>query len=467
MSRCCWASVATTINVGARHAGIAMNRLEAVLCQLRPSAAAATSSAKSPHWAGEGGQLRAGIVGLDTSHSVAFVRALNAADPPPEFAGTRVVAASKRGTGAETFRIAPLIASSSVRIPGYSAEVEALGVEVMGDTSSFQLGEMLEKVDVVFLETNDGNPRLEQAVQVLRAGKPMFIDKPVAKDLPDTLAIYALAKALGVPVFSSSSLRWAEGAQAARRGELGDVLGCDSFGPAHHETELNGMPSLFWYGVHGCEMLFTAMGTGCETVAMTSTQDTDVCVGTWADGRVGTFRGSRVNGEYGGTVHGSEGEGELGPYLGYEPMLAEILSFFRTGEPPVSDDETLEIYGFMCAAEESKNRGGVPVSIAEVMDAAKRRAQLIIDDAWYTPGTMRAVERIGTAAAAPFLSLADGEMLPREIRGFGVNSEDWGTHGNGAGGGVGPASEWWQIAKKDAEVAAAAEEEEVSAVEEN
>ena len=50
-----------------------------------------------------------------------------------------------------------MIASSAVRIPGYSAEVAALGVEVMGDNSSFQLGEMLSKVDVVFLETNDGN----------------------------------------------------------------------------------------------------------------------------------------------------------------------------------------------------------------------------------------------------------------------------------------------------------------------
>ena len=101
---------------------------------------------------------------------------------------------------------------------------------------------------------------------MLRAGKPMFIDKPVAKDLPDTLAIFALAKALQVPVFSSSSLRWAEGAQAARRGDYGDILGCDSFGPANHDPEPTASPSLFWYGIHGVEMLYTAMGTGCSTV---------------------------------------------------------------------------------------------------------------------------------------------------------------------------------------------------------
>ena len=64
--------------------------------------------------------------------------------------------------------------------------------------------------------------------------------------------------------------------------------------------------------------------------------------------------------------------------------------------------------------------------------------QLIIDDAWYTPGTMQALDRLGVGGmgSAPMLAVADGAMLPREIRGFGVNSEDWGTHGNGAGGGT-------------------------------
>ena len=229
----------------------------------------------------------------------------------------------------------------------------------MPDNTSLQLAEMLDKVDVVFLETNDGNPRLEQAMAVMRAGKPMFIDKPVAKDLPDTLAIYAVADALGVPVFSSSSLRWSEGCQAARRGELGDILGCDSFGPAHIDPEIGAMPPLFWYGIHGCEMLYTVMGTGCESVARTSTEDTEVCVGTWSDGRVGTFRGSRSNDGYGGTAFGSEELGELGPYLGYEPMLADILTFFRTGVRPVASEPRVQLHNkrLCCAGVAGAGRG--------------------------------------------------------------------------------------------------------------
>ena len=42
--------------------------------------------------------LRAGIIGLDTSHVVAFTRLLNAPSPKPELAGVRVVAAYPGGS---------------------------------------------------------------------------------------------------------------------------------------------------------------------------------------------------------------------------------------------------------------------------------------------------------------------------------------------------------------------------------
>ena len=42
---------------------------------------------------------------------------------------------------------------------------------------------------------------------------------------------------------------------------------------------------------------------------------------------------------------------------GYEPLLVEICKFFRTGKPPVTAEETLEIFAFMEAADESKRQG--------------------------------------------------------------------------------------------------------------
>jgi predicted dehydrogenase len=282
-------------------------RLDAVcshVVNVRPVAAAGLGN----------GPIRIGIIGLDTSHSPAYCGALNTDSPSrPEFAGFRVTTAVRRGSGAETFRIAPTIQSSVSRIPGYVKEVEALGVEVVSETSSNQIDEMLGKVDAVCLETNDGAPRLEQALQVLRSRTPMFVDKPVAKDFADTLAIYAVAQALDVPIFSASSLRWCPGVQSVRGGSVGRVLGADTFGPAHYETEHRNMPDFFWYGIHAIEMLVAVMGPGLESVTRTSTAETDVVVGKWSDGRLGTFRGSREVSSYGGNAFGSEGVGELGP----------------------------------------------------------------------------------------------------------------------------------------------------------
>lgn len=294
--------------------------------------------------------IKIGIIGLDTSHSPAFTKLFNAENPKPELAGFKVVAAYPYGSKD--------IGSSYERIPDYIKQVEKLGVEI---TNSIE--DLLAKVDVVLLETNDGKPRLEQALKVIKAGKPFFIDKPVAASFEDVKKIYEEAAENQVPIFSASSLRYMSNAQAVRNeGKIGDVLGCDAFSPATMEA---GHPDLFWYGIHGVEILFTVMGPGCGSVSRFSTADADVVVGKWKDGRVGTFRGMRAGKhEYGGTAFGSEGNLVLGNYEGYEPLAVKIAEFFKSGISPVDAAETLEIYAFMDAADESKSRGGAEVEIS-------------------------------------------------------------------------------------------------------
>jgi hypothetical protein len=297
-------------------------------------------------------QGRIGIIGLDTSHSVAFAKALNAADPSPEFKGFKVVAAYPKGSND--------IESSTKRIPGYTEDVKKMGVEIVGS-----IEDLLKKVDFVLLETNDGRPHLQQALMVLKAGKPMFIDKPVAASLADVIAIYDAAKKYNVPVFSSSSLRYMESVQDVLKGKIGSVLGADTFSPATLEKT---HPDLFWYGIHGVEILFTLMGTGCKQVIRINTNDTDIVVGTWKDGRVGTFRGTRTGThDYGGTAFGEKGNLSLGPFKGYDNLLVQIIDFFKTGKVPVQPEDTLEIYAFMEASDESKRKGGTAVTLDSVM----------------------------------------------------------------------------------------------------
>ncbi len=225
-------------------------------------------------------------------------------------------------------------------------------------------------MDVVLLESVDGRPHLEQARPVFKARKPVFIDKPVAGSLADAIAIFKLAEETGTPCFSSSSLRFSPGIAAKRNDpKLGEVLGCDTFGPCSLEEH---HPDLFWYGVHGVESLYTVMGTGCQSVSRTQTDSTEVVVGVWEDGRVGTFRGLRKGPyKYGGTVFGTKGQASLGDYGGYEPLVVEIVKFFKTGKPPVAAEETIEIFAFMEAADESKRQGGKPVTIESVMTKAR------------------------------------------------------------------------------------------------
>ena len=298
---------------------------------------------------------RVGIIGLDTSHSVAFTKALNATEAISDYAGYKVVAAYPYGS--------KTIESSAKRIPDYTNEVKKLNVYVVDS-----IDDLLKKVDVVLLETNDGRLHLEQATQVLRAGKRVFIDKPIAASLADVIAIFELARTYKIPVFSASSLRYIKGMEGLDKRQ---VLGADTFSPAVLEPT---HPDLFWYGVHGVETLYTAMGTGCRQVVRFHTDSTDIVVGTWADGRVGTFRGTRTGKhDYGGTVYTQAGNIKLGPYGGYEPLLKEIIAYFETGKAPVTPEETIEIFAFMEAADESKRHQGAAVTLESVLEKARKK----------------------------------------------------------------------------------------------
>lgn len=300
---------------------------------------------------------RVGIIGADTSHVIAFTKSLNDAKAGMELGGYHIVAVYPPGSRD--------IESSSSRIPGYTEELKKLGVRIAGS-----IDELLQETDVILLETNDGRMHLEQALPVLKAGKKMFIDKPVAGSLKDAIAIYAAAEKYKVPVFSASSLRYMNKAQEVRRGLSGKVTGADTYSPAKIEKT---HPDLFWYGVHGVELLFTIMGSGCKSVTRFKTDDTDVVVGKWKDNRIGTFRGTRTGAhEYGGTVFTDKATFSLGNYDGYQPLLLEIIKFFQTGIVPVTAEETLEIYAFMEAADESKRKGGAIVLIDEVIKKATK-----------------------------------------------------------------------------------------------
>ena len=297
-----------------------------------------------------GADLRIGIIGCDTSHVTAFTETLNDPAAKGHVAGAKVVAAFKGGSQD--------IPSSSSRVEGFAKTLqEKYGVKFY-DT----IEELCQNVDAVLLESVDGRPHLEQVKPVLKAHKPVFIDKPMASSLRDVIEIFRLAKEANVPVFSSSALRFATNTQAVSHGPLGKVNYAETYGPCELEPH---HPDLFWYGVHGVEALYAIMGTGCETVQRGTTSEGKIeVIGLWPGGRKGIFREDK---SFHGLAKGEKGEAPAGSFDGYLPLVVQIMQFFQTGVAPVRPEETVEIFAFMEAADESKKAGGAPVRIRDVL----------------------------------------------------------------------------------------------------
>ena len=297
---------------------------------------------------GAAADLRLGIIGTDTSHVVAFTSILNNEQTPDHLPGARVVAAYKGGSKD--------LQDSYSRVDKFAEELRTKWkVEFFNDIPS-----MCKKVDAILLESVDGRVHLEQFKQTLAAKKPVFIDKPLAATLEDAREIARLAKAAGVPWFSSSSLRFGEIGTTMK---FADAQGVTVWGPGpteeHHKLELS------YYAIHPVEMLFTLLGTGVEEVSMMSTPDTDVVVGKWKGGRIGEVRALRPYGDYGAVVFRPKATVQSRPKAaaGYRPLLVEIIKFFQTGQAPVPNEETLELFAFMDAAQRSKEAGGAPMKL--------------------------------------------------------------------------------------------------------
>lgn len=302
--------------------------------------------------------FRIGMIGLDTSHVINFTKIIN---DPARHTGCRVIAGYPGGSSD--------VESSYSRIEGYTAQLrDDYGVTIVDN-----IEELCGLVDGVMLESVDGRPHLEQARPVIEAGLPLFIDKPMAGSLADVIAIFDLAREHGVPCWCSSSLRFNPGiADMLSDPDVGEILGCVAFSPAHLEEH---HPDLYWYGIHGVETLFTLMGTGCESVSRAHTDGTDIVTGVWRDGRIGTFRGIRDGKkDYGALVFGAKSIKRSGGYTGSEGLADRIVAFFLKGTVPVAERETIEIYAFMSAADLSKERNGAMVTLKEVIDKAKMEA---------------------------------------------------------------------------------------------
>ncbi len=295
--------------------------------------------------------LRLGIVDCDSSHVYQFSRRLNHVDIEEDqwVNGAKVVSAfvgESRVTGPD-------------RILEYVNAMRETGVELVKRPE-----DMLGSIDGVLIESNEGGVHRAQAEPFIRAGLPVFVDKPLATSTRDARELVELAHRFNVPLLSASSLRFASGVEAIRDDEsIGRILGVDVYAPARlHEAN----PGLFHYGVHGVEMLYSILGPGCKEVSRIVEDETEVTVGRWEGGRIGTLRGMRAGDMgYGLTVHGEKKSLSVPidtTYI-YRNLLRVVVSVLSGNPSPVSGEELVEVVAFQVTALESAASHGKPAAL--------------------------------------------------------------------------------------------------------
>ncbi len=291
--------------------------------------------------------LKLGILDFDTSHVVEFTKRLNHIDCPDD----------QKVEGAKIVVGCPGVSKvSPERIPGYVDAMKKYGVPLVDKPE-----DMIGKVDGILIEAVDGSVHLARAKPFLEAGIPCYVDKPFACSTADAKALIALAEAKKLPIFSSSSLRYApEVVSYLADATHGPIHGCLTYGPAS-EHERN--PGLYHYGIHAVEMLYALMGPGCERVTCLHENNADVVTGHWKGGRVATVRGIRKGAAgFGFTAFADKSVKAVNVPTAviYRELLKKIVEMFATKKSPLDPAETLEIVAFIEAANKSgANHGSI------------------------------------------------------------------------------------------------------------
>jgi len=284
------------------------------------------------------------MIGLDSSHTIEYTRRMQ---DPAYPAANRV----SRIRTATCLRF-PSPFQSEPDQDKRQATLEGWGVRVTRD-----FDEAVAGCDAIFMPINDPAAHLPWFERCAALGKPIFLDKPMADSIASGRRIAALAAEHGVPLFSTSSLRYdidfTEALAAAPHPETALI-----WGPLGRPPAGSGV---VWYGVHVFEMLRAAMGPGA--IAVRAARDPGGLVATvaYADGRRGVVELTVGNYRYGGLLRNRQEPAAAfnvtGRVSAYDTTLRAVEDFFLSGRAPVPVAETLEVMGLLDAADRAAAGG--------------------------------------------------------------------------------------------------------------
>ena len=172
--------------------------------------------------------VRVGILGLDNFQGLAYAQLFNNPKAEGDLAGLRVTAIYP--IGSDDYPESTTLAKRWTTQMGNMYQKPKDPKDFVPAPEIVKsIDELLQRVDVVMISSLDGRLHLSQATPVLKAGKRLFIARPLASSPADAVAILKLAAETKTPCWSSSQHRYSPGFIGMRNhSEVGKVLAATS-----------------------------------------------------------------------------------------------------------------------------------------------------------------------------------------------------------------------------------------------
>jgi predicted dehydrogenase len=188
--------------------------------------------------------MRLGLIGVDSSHAEDFLRHFNAEHRYPGITITTL-------WGNDRDRVDALRRLDPTLVAAESAAA------------------LVEQVDAAIVGARHGDLHRAPAVLALAAGRPVFVDKPLANSLADARAIVAAAEGNGTPLLSASALRWQSETLRlkAKLGGLDGPIELLAYGTWYPHNEYGGA---IYYGIHIVELVQELLGIEWRKLSLVS-----------------------------------------------------------------------------------------------------------------------------------------------------------------------------------------------------
>lgn len=179
--------------------------------------------------------MRIGLAGVDGSHAEDFLRHFNIETRHRDIAVTAF-------WGGDEARASELLALAPALVAADS------------------LDQLVDNVDALIVGARHGDLHLEHALPAIAAGKPVFVDKPLACSIEDATAIVDAAERAGTPLLSASALRWQHETVVlkARLAYLDGPFSISGYGTWYPDSEYGGA---IYYAIHTLELMQELVGT--------------------------------------------------------------------------------------------------------------------------------------------------------------------------------------------------------------